>query len=181
MEVYNILTCQYWRLRTLSWFIFLHLKIHFPSESALALRFYNSVLQMLDTGYGANIKIFRVHAIGHFYSPGVLCVWKDNLPLCRARRSTKDSSSSFVPLFVLESTTRTMKIAQTHPDGLKNGLHKLYLNSIRQQKKKKGRRSTALLSTDLIWCCSHECNICCCCYCFHWVSSAKNNLIKKSN
>ena len=37
-----------------------------------------------------------------------------------ARQTTKDSPSSLVPVFVLKSTTRTMKIFQIRSDGYRN-------------------------------------------------------------
>ena len=47
----------------------------------------------------------------------------------RPIRTTKDSSSSFVPVFaLLEGTTPTMKIAQICLGRYRNGLHKLYRN-----------------------------------------------------
>ena len=46
-----------------------------------------------------------------------LAVFIPSFVVRRPIRTTKDNSSSFLPVFVLDSTTRTMKIAQIRPDG----------------------------------------------------------------
>ena len=86
----------------------------FHSKLTLVLRLYNSALEMLDKILKLNSSVLVQLAVfvpKEYYASGKIMI-----RCALSKQTTKDGSSSLLPVFELESTTRTMKFAKIRPD-----------------------------------------------------------------
>ena len=87
------------------------MKIHFPSELALALRFYKSVLEVLDKILKLNFCVFVRMAV-FTLEEHLICVWTDNLPLC----VVQDEQRKIVDLVLCPSFINKKANRFSHPE-----------------------------------------------------------------